>query len=1046
MNLSRTLRRRVLVAASLLAVFSLVGFVILPPIVKSQLEQRASAALGRRVSVEKVRLNPYALSLTLENFAIQEADGKTRFLGWRRLYVNFDALSSLWGEWVLSEVALDGFYARGVLNADRSLNVSDLLARLASPSAAPAKPAEPGRPLRVGHLQVTDARVDASDLTHAQPFTTTVGPLTFDLTGFRTVGQRGAPYRFEAVTEAGEKLAWSGTLRAEPFQSLGELKVENLVLAKYAPYYADFVRAEIPQGRLSVRGKYELDFTPGKEAMQLHAGVVQLRDLVVREAGNEVKVIELPAVDVTGIEADARALKATVASVAVNGGHLRVRRAKDGALNVLAMLQPTAATPAKPANPVAVAPAPAATTAMPAKLPDVTVADVLVKEMQVEVEDLAAARPAHLAVNGLQVALQNVSLAPEKRIPLQVSFGWAPAGAVRLAGTVGLLPTVSADLTLDVDQFALLPLSPYLEPFANVHLASGNLSAKLAVAASLPANAAPVANVTGDIQVEKLGLVDGERDQELAGFAGFTLRGLKAATAPTLSVALEEIAIDAPYARAVVAEDGAVNLVAAAKVAPAAAPTGASAKPAAAVATSAATPATAPTIEIGRIVIRDGDFSFADHSVHPGVAMAVQKFGGTINGLSSTTPTKGDVDLKAVVDGVGPVAIAGRLDPLGAKPSVDLKIDVKNVDLQPLSPYSGKFAGYELARGKLQVDVKLLVDGKKVDAKNVITLNQFTFGAPVASPDATKLPVRLAIALLKDLDGKIVIDVPVQGSTDDPSFRVGKVVLRVVVNLLTKAAVSPFSLLGAAFGGGGDELAFQEFAPGAAELQPAEIKKLETMTKALTNRPGLSLDLEGSFDAAADAYALKRLKLADRVRRAVWEQKRQTDPNIAPPDQLVVTPDEQAAAIKRLFDAAFPPGTQFGTPLPAAPAVVAPPPPPPAGWFKRFVNTVTFAQRRAERKAAAESAHRAAEHQEAVAAAVAKGLPTDEMAGRLAEATPITDDELRALAQARAQKVRTYFIEVGKIAPDRLFLAKAKTGSAAAGAAGKGPRVFLHLQ
>jgi hypothetical protein len=363
----------------------------------------------------------------------------------------------------------------------------------------------------------------------------------------------------------------------------------------------------------------------------------------------------------------------------------------------------------------------------------------------------------------------------------------------------------------------------------------------------------------------------------------------------------------------------------------------------------------------------------------------------------------------------------------------------------PLSPYSGKFAGYELARGKLVVDVKLLVDGKKIDSANVITLNQFTFGGAVQSAEATKLPVRLGVALLKDMDGKIVIDVPVQGNLDDPEFRIGRVVLRVIVNLLTKAATSPFTLLGAAFGGGGDELAFQEFAPGSSEIQAAEAKKLETMVKALTNRPGLSLDLEGNYDAAADAYALKRVKLAEQVRRAIWEKKHETDPNIAPPGELVITPEENVEMIKKLYDEKFPPGTEFGAPVPPPPAVVSPPPRPPGLW-KRIVRTVTFQAKREQRAVEQENARLNTEHEQAVKAAITAGLPFDEMNARLAEAITIDENDLRALAQARAQSVRDYFAKTGGIATERLFLAKEKPDAAATPAAGKGPRVFLTLQ
>lgn len=443
-------------------------------------------------------------------------------------------------------------------------------------------------------------------------------------------------------------------------------------------------------------------------------------------------------------------------------------------------------------------------------------------------------------------------------------------------------------------------------------------------------------------------------------------------------------------------------------------------------------PAALPKITVTKVVIADGDFSLVDRSLEPNVRLAVTQFGGTIAGLSSENLARADVDLKAAVDGAGPIAITGKLDPLGAKKFVDLKVDFKSVDLLPFSPYSGKYAGYELARGKLNVDVHAKLDDKQLDVTNVITLNQFTFGAPVQSPDATKLPVRLGIALLKDVNGQIVIDVPMTGNIDDPSLRIGKVVLRVVGNLLTKAAVSPFALLGSMFGGGGDELAFQEFAPGGSDLQPGETAKLVTMTKALTNRPGLSLSIEGGYDGPADAYVLKRKKLASLVRNKIWEERHSTDPNIAPPAQLEILPEAHAAMVKRLFDEKFPPGTELGAPLPPAPVVTAAPAAPKKGFIRRVVAVFTPGESPAKPVEAA-----------AGPAEAATGGPTlDEMTGRLAETMVVTDDDLRALAEARAQQVRDYFLNVGQVATDRLFL----TSGNPAAKENKGPRVFLSLQ
>ncbi len=1047
-----------LIGVGAIALYTLVGFFVVPPVLKAQLEKRLSAELGRTTTVGKVRCNPYTLSLTFADFDIRLKDGQGSLLGWSRLFVRVDALASLTGDWVLGQIDLDGLRANLAIQADGSLSVSDILAKL---NSDPAKPAtKPGRPIRTRSLKVSNARVEFADLSRAKPFATVVGPLTFALTEFRTVGARGAPYQFEAVTEAGEKLAWTGTISAEPFRSQGQLGLENIILAKYAPYYADRMQADLIEGKLSVQGQYEINLTAGQRALKWIDGAVQLRGIKVRDRASQELAVELEALEVKGIDADGLAQKANVGSVKISGGHVVARREKNGAINLVKMFLPlptaTAALPttATAALPVAASPAPSTSGAT--KMPDVTIAEVALENFRVEVSDLSPARPTQMGLSGIQLSVKNVSLADGAAMPLQLAFEWAPHGTVRIAGTASARPELKAELQIDVKDLALLPLGPYLENFTTARLAQGTVVMNLTAQLALPAGQPPVATIAGEVALEKLAVVDGVRQEELAGMESLVLKGLKISSARQLSIALDEVHLTAPYARVQMNSDKTLNLASMVPVAappggestvraaspvvaaatPPAAPTTPSA-PTATAATTASSATPAPTINIGQVVLSKGDFSFADRSVEPNVRLALNEFAGTVTGLSSEPAAKGNVDLRAMVDGAGPITIRGQLAPLTTNLFADLKIELRSMDLVPLSPYSGKYAGYELARGKLVLDVKLRLDGKKIEAANVITLNQFTFGSAVPSAEATKLPVRLGVALLKDGDGKIVIDVPIQGSTDDPSFQVGKVVGRVVGNLLTKVATSPFSLLGSMFGGGGEELSYQEFAAGAATLQPGEAKKLDTVVKALAQRTGLSVELAGSYDGAADSFALKQQKLADLVRRAQAE-KHATGPNVSANGPLVITAPEHAAILKQLFVEKFPPGTKFSAPVTKAPAAMAQPVPP-RSFVGRMVDVITFKGRRIPETKVVELT----KPMENLSDEPAPGLSQEEMAGRLAEAMEVGDDELRTLAVARAQMVRDYFINEGKIAPERLLLVKEKPDQPNVG---KGSRVTLALQ
>ncbi|MBI2515615.1 MAG: DUF748 domain-containing protein [Opitutae bacterium] len=1057
---ARQRRRRLLLAA--LAVFaagSLFAFVGLPPLLKARAEKELTALLHRPVTIGRVRVNPYTLALAVEQFDVRERDGRTSFLGWDRLSVNFEALSFVTGEWRFGAIELAGPHARVLVNKDGSLNFSDLLSATApeKPSAS-AAPAKSMRPLHIDRFVLTGARLDFADESRAAPFATTFGPVGFSVTEFRTAGGDQAPYHFEAVTESGEKFAWRGWMEAAPFRSGGELSVSGLVLKKYAPYYAEKLGVDLADGRLTVRGSYEASFDEKRRKLQLLDGSVAVRNLKLVERGSGETLLEIPALDLAGATADGLTLKAGAKEVVLNGGRLRLRREQDGSLNLQKLVPPVPAD----AMPAPVAPVSLSASAAPAASPvavapafALNVGELAVKDFAVEVQDLAVPHTAQLGVAQVNASLKNFTLTDGAPLPLDVSLNWQPKGTLHAAGTVTLRP-FAADLQLQTDALALLPLSPYLEQFVNARLTDGQVSVKGRTTLALPAGQPPAATFDGEVWLEKLGLVDGARSEDLAGLSDLILRGLKLATAPKLTVALEEINLNAPYARVTVDRDGTLNLaaVAGAAKAPPASPAPAAPLSVSLPDTSAGAPAaaaTGPDLSVGRVVINGGRLDFSDRSVSPQVRLTVTEFGGTLTEWSSANPGRGSAELKAFVDNLGPVAVAGRFDPLGKDIFVDTQVSLQRVDLQPFSPYVGKYAGYELARGKLFVDVKAKIAGRRVDLSNVITLDQFTFGAATNSPDATKLPVRLGVALLKDLDGKIVLDVPVQGSLDDPEFRIGRVVLRVVVNLLTKAAVSPFSLLGSMFGGGGDELGWQEFAPGESALTPDGLAKLGTLVQALNSRPGLNVDLEGSFDLAADGYALKHAKLTDKVRRTVWEARHAKDPNIAPPDKLDLAPEEFAAAVKKMFDRRFPPGTEFGTPLPPPPVIEPFTGTPPPNLLRRLIALVTFKETRERAAYKQQQKKTQEEFLKQARAAAAAGLPLEEMIGRLAEVTEVTPDDLRALAAARAQRVRDYLVTEGKIDEARLFLLQPKEPVAAEGTpppapVGKGPRVFLTLQ
>jgi hypothetical protein len=533
--------------------------------------------------------------------------------------------------------------------------------------------------------------------------------------------------------------------------------------------------------------------------------------------------------------------------------------------------------------------------------------------------------------------------------------------------------------------------------------------------------------------------VDGALGEDLLKWDSVRISGIDANLNPQV-VSIREIAVGNAYARVVIETNKTINLLTALQpantnsLAVTNAPVAANKY--AALATNQLDLTTAPKIAIGSIVISNAAFQFTDRSMTPNVNLAIQQAGGTISGISSEELQHADLNLHALIDNVGPAEITGHINPFSGTQMNEIKISVKDMDLTPTSPYSGKFAGYRIARGKLNLDLEYNLVGKKLTSKNVITLDQFTFGEKVNSPDATHLPVRLAIAILKDRDGKIVLDVPIEGNLDDPKFRIGKVVMYAIGNILEKVATSPFSLLGAVFGGGGEELSYQDFAPGSEELSPDNTKKLDLLVKGLYERPALQLALAGSVDPASDRDGLQRAALEKQLRTLKWQSLGKAEHAATSPDQMVLTADERTSLVKKLFGEAQAAGK-------ITPAIIA------ANTNLAAASAQISARKPEAKKGATllmQTAPASAPVTSTNAAVVSTqsklAPPADPMEVLLLATIPISDDDLQALATDRAKAVRTYILQTGKVEDKRLFLTENQTG----GVRSDGSRVYLQFQ
>jgi hypothetical protein len=358
--------------------------------------------------------------------------------------------------------------------------------------------------------------------------------------------------------------------------------------------------------------------------------------------------------------------------------------------------------------------------------------------------------------------------------------------------------------------------------------------------------------------------------------------------------------------------------------------------------------------------------------------------------------------------------VTGNINPFSNQYTNHVKILVSDMDLTPTSPYAGKFAGYGIAEGKLSLDLIYDFAGRSLKSKNVITLDQFTFGDHVDSPEATHLPVRLAVAILKDRNGKIVLNVPIEGSLDDPKFRIGKVVTRAIENILEKVATSPFSLLGAIFGGGGEELGYQEFSPGSAELTATDRQKLDSLAKGLYQRPALKLEITGSIDPDADKEGLQRAKVDQMIRDRKWQALHQSGSATNSVNDLTLTPEEREAGLKDIYDEMLADGKITSEMIEANTNLAA-------------FASVLAAPRNETQKGATQllSAKAPANPPTTSGPAVYQTKlvpPPGPVEAALFLTIPIEPDDLVKLANSRGHAVQAYLVQSSKVEAGRLFV------------------------
>ena len=824
-----------------------------------------------------------------------------------------------------------------------------------------------------------------------------------------------------------------------------KLQLNGLALQALEPYFAPMLKPRL-SGSLSADAEVDWAAPKGAGAQQIklrltHASLESLR-VVDAAARSKTPLASLAKLKLADVDVDLNARTLTLGGVTLDQPSIDLARDAEGRWNVQQWLvaTPPARAGAKPARPGQAA---ADGPAWRVQLRDLSVAGGRLRYTDSKPGTRTPAVPVRLELTALKLGLQSFTLQGGKTSAparVQLSASVVPgaavptstrastqtpaqtparakaqtnrAGSVDWRGQFGLEPLLAKG-TLRLTRFPVQALEPYFGDALNVSLRRAEAGYQGDVSVQGTASGMSI-SAAGDVLVADM-LVHSKPDadtraavaatDELLSWQSLTLKGLKVAMLPRQRPKIEvrEAALSDFYSRLIITEQGRFNLqdvapqAADAASAPAAGASAPIPSPTlAAVATAAASAASSPAVAetsavdivVGATRLNNGRVDFSDRFVRPNYSVTLTELNGGLGEFRSGTRDMATLELRGKAAGTALLEIVGKLNPTAKPLALDLRARATDLELAPLSPYAGKYAGYAIERGKLSVDVSYKIDADgKLDAKNQVTLNQLTFGEKIDSPSATKLPVLLAVALLKDRNGVIDINLPVSGSINDPQFSVFGVLLKIIGNLLVKAFTSPFALLSGG-GAGADDLSLVGFTPGTARVTDAGRGTLNKVVKALTDKPALNMTVTGAADLVSerDAYAQAVLEA-----RLLAEYKPELAGSGAAADAAVAfDAQDRARVLKEVYK---------DTEIPNKPR-----------------NAVGFA----------------------------RDIPGPEMEALLKTRIVVSTEAMRELALQRGLAVRDALLARG-LPKERLFLAVPKLHVAAEGDAAWSPRVQLTL-
>lgn len=862
--------------------YSLLGFLILPGIGLRIANQQLTLYSNAPATLERLQLNPFSLEVNLWGLRIGEPGEEQ--VAFERLYANLQ-LDSLWRSVLhLSAVELDKPQTQLLFAKDGTLNLAQLFKLPASAEPVAGEPAGEPLPLRIDHIKLAGGDLRFEDLRPSEPIEFVYDDLNFELHNLSTLPDDSAEMTLVATGPHGGRIDWNGQISLVPIGSSGSLKLSDGKLKAIWPYVRDAVPLDLQDGVIDLATDYSLSLASDTQLL-LNNTRIKIAPFAIK-AADERPLVRLASLEVSDTSLDLLKQQVVVGKLRSQSLETWAAREADGQLDWQKLFATSPANGAQQEDKEQ-------TETAPGKPWQVLLRDVQLRDYRVHLADRVPEQDVALELGPLDLDLQDFDSLGTSPFTLKLDTGLGQQGTLQAEGQVQLNPT-TASLRITSRAIDLRLAQAYLSPLVRIELRSGLLDSDLDVA--LDATEPLAFSVTGKARVNQLHTLDTLKERDFVRWQQLDLLGLNYRHGDRLSI--DKVRLNQPYARFIINEDLTTNIGDLLIAQPG--------DPAPAEPATPPESASSPLgIHIGEVTLADGSANFADFSLTPNFATAIQQLNGRIGSLDSRAQKPASVDIAGKVDRYAPVSVKGSLNPFDPLDSLDITTQFKQLELTTLTPYSGKFAGYRIRKGRLNLDLHYRISQGKLNAENSVVVEQLQLGEKVDSPSAVDLPIRLAVALLKDTEGKIALSLPVQGDLNNPEFSVMPIVWQTLRNLILRAAQAPFKFIGGLVSGGADmDLSTVQFDPGSSQLDSSAQAALGVLASALKERPALRLEVEGISAQSSDGPLLAEQRLQREYQNTYYKiLQRRGDAVPAEASQLAVPQDEQDPLLEGIYRA-----------------------------------------------------------------------------------------------------------------------------------------------